>query len=531
MRLIVSRERCYDRMNAGFLARQRAQWEHCAAVIVSLHRIHQAKQLLKTYREQRAARKIAELQTLRQLRHDAQNRLRWLQKKRRAKDWGAGRERQWLTTVWHHWQTFTRDQRARRAAIIARLEHGQREWLTTKATRLQTFFRRTQQVRATLENEIVPRLHPVLMQLIDQAERAVSTTADLSDRTVQQQHFEAFYELMKQYMRTWREPTAQHELLAKRYGFELERLPLERIWRWLRRQARRDAVLSGWSLDLRASPRFTVRALRFLDRVSHYWELYDRVQWQCDRLETQREATFVARDYLVQLYRHELVRSAPIGWSSLSAAQRLTAVQLLRQANEIEALSSSSFEDATAFTTFHSVWTDLCERCLVMCADDGDSKCSGCGHRRYARSTAAQSSVAPLSPPRKPTIEGAKGDYVALRWVDDSERPDFLVIHAYLHALAPRRHPHRELFTLPSLWKAAMAKAFDVVAELYDGLGITTLDAILDTMSSQQRGVYYPKLAELFPRPVFETMERIATAMMRELERINRELLSGSSPP
>ncbi|KAJ0404101.1 hypothetical protein P43SY_000885 [Pythium insidiosum] len=200
MLLIVSRERCYDRMNAGFLARQREQWNRCAAVIASLHRIHQAKLLLKTYREQRAARRIAQLHFLRLQRHQAQEQLVWLRTKRRARAWGVQRQRQWLIAVWQNWVTFACEQVARKAAMVARLQHGQREWLVKKAMRLQAFFRRTQQLRATLEKEIVPRLHPVLMQLIDQAERGVSLVG-LSNRTKQQEHFQAFYELVEQHMR------------------------------------------------------------------------------------------------------------------------------------------------------------------------------------------------------------------------------------------------------------------------------------------------------------------------------------------
>ncbi|KAJ0395117.1 hypothetical protein ATCC90586_007747 [Pythium insidiosum] len=354
MLLIVSRERCYDRMNAGFLARQREQWNRCASVIASLHRIHEAKQLLKTYREQRAARRIAQLHYLRRQRHQAQEQLVWLRTKRRARAWGVQRQRQWLIAVWQNWVTFAREQVARKAAMVARLQHGQREWLVKKAMRLQAFFRRTQQLRATLEKEIVPRLHPVLMQLIDQAERGVSLVG-LSNRTKQQEHFQAFYELVEQHMRAWRVPSPQHQSVAQRYGAPLESLPLDRIWRWLQRRSRRDAVQSGWCLDLRSSPHFTVRGLRFLDRLSQYWGLYDRIQWQCARLETQQEAAFVARDYLVQLYRHALVRAAPMGWSGLLAAQREAAVRLLLRANAVETLPSNEFESSTAFMTFHTV--------------------------------------------------------------------------------------------------------------------------------------------------------------------------------
>ncbi|TMW68028.1 hypothetical protein Poli38472_007700 [Pythium oligandrum] len=73
MQLIVSRERCYDRMDAGLQQRQLQRWQHCATIVTSLYQILQAKKLRKHYREQRAMSKINNLVYLRRLRHEAQD--------------------------------------------------------------------------------------------------------------------------------------------------------------------------------------------------------------------------------------------------------------------------------------------------------------------------------------------------------------------------------------------------------------------------------------------------------------------------
>lgn len=297
----------------------------------------------------------------------------------------------------------------------------------------------------------------------------------------------------------------------------------------------------GGSVDL--LPPLTARALQFLAAFSRFHTTHALVQRQTELVWARYEAMMAMRDYLALLLAHDLVaisKAMDFGW-------RQRAIAFLRRGNRRERLpqqwaadnssSSSGFtpegsgsshyshDKDDAFTRFHCLWSrDLCEKCFALrptvnehvgAANSEPRECRSCGHRHLERSTACK-----LVPIASATASGSNNSVErglgAARWVCASERCDFLVANAFLHALAPASSANRSELRADELWTAALAHAQSPVAWLYTRERIATSDELLQRSSS------LPLNDPTIPEAVAATLELFADVLIAQLARIDR---------
>lgn len=549
-------------MNEKLRVRRERLWADSANAISLLYQIAKAKILMHRYRQQQAARKISRQFRLMKLRVQAKARLAWLQTKRRARLFSDARVRRWLVKVWNAWKSFIALERARKALIELRVERGMTKWIAERAVRLQRLHQITMVRRHAASEQYADQLDPVVLHTLEVLSRKM-TQQQPPMLTSKRELCTAFYEQLLQEVHAWRAPKTHLRFLARRYTLPLGALPVAKIKAWLKRR-RRNALNSVGFLDLR-SP-FPIRTLRFLAKVSSYYALQHRVASQTREIWIHYEAKMVVREYLALLYANNQVLYSPA--TTFSAQLRHEAVLLLRHKDQEEFMEAGSpllfssprvpaspplLPSRHAFTSFHCLWNDLCEKCLMLqppisqaTTVDGHSSvhlkrsCSCCGHRHFEKSTAVSQSYAafpkiahkpshstPSPQPVPTTISPSTANQQQQLLVSDSERCDFLVLNAFFQALAPLEHDNRSVHAPETLWKLAMVHAFNSVTLLYEQLHVTTLSSLLQLLTSRSSSSELresPEWEGVMPPPVLDKLLLLGTLLHAELLDVEQEL-------
>lgn len=551
----MSKEQCYERMNAQLQARHTQLWTGAASAIASLYHIAQAKILMHRYRQQRAARRIWCRYRLMQLRAQAKARRAWFETKRQARVFRDERIAQHKRRVWRAWRTCVDHEKRRQALIAQRVEQGLELWLATRALHLQRLHRIAMTRRSCMTEQLASELDPVVLHTLDVLTRKHTATATRLTVAAKRALCAAFYEQLLHNVSAWREPTAHMYMLARRYALELETLPRLEIRAWLELKQQHIGDAMGF-LDL-LQP-FPTRSLAFLAQVSLYYALADRVASQSHAIAVELEARMVVRAYLRLLYAHNQVQFSHA--TTYSAQHRAAAVRLLQQKDSEESMETAADVEserlqlrghvsASAFTSFHCVWSDLCEKCLMLqpSSDDADSfdapgnaqrqdrVCACCGHRRAERSTAAAPSYAAFQPTKHSahhTSEALTESSTHEQLVRDDERCDYFVLNAFFHALAPRGHANRDEHTPQTLWKLAMAHATAAVAHLYEDLRVVSLNTLLERLQrdvprdaspsqwSSERALAWTSVAPPQVLAIFSRFARVFVDELRATERV-----------
>lgn len=557
-RFVVSKERCYERMNEKLRARL---WADSANVIGSLYQIAKAKNLMHRYRQYHAAIKILRQFRLMKLRVQAKARILWLRTKRRAQQFHEKRVHRWLLTAWSAWKNFIALERVRKALVEQRVERGMTTWVTERAIRLQRLHQIAMTKRRAATEQYAHQLDPVVLHSIEVLSRKMALQQP-PELTPKRGLCTAFYEQLLHEMSTWRAPPPHLLFLAERYSLPLEALPVAKIKSWLKRRQRKVSNSVGY-LDLH-SP-FPIRTLRFLAKVSSYYALQHRVASQIRQTWIHYETKLVVREYLALLYANNQVLFSPA--TTFSAQLRHEAVLLLQRKDQEEFMETGSqalfsvtasprrpaspslLPSRHAFTSFHCLWNDLCEKCLMLqpqvATDDGHSSdhlkrsCSCCGHRHFKKSTAVNQSHAAFPQiAHKPShsisspMSSLKDQHHQLLF-SDSERCDFLVLNAFFQALAPLEHDNRTAHAPETLWKLAMAHAFNTVALLYEQLHVGSLSSLLQLLTSRSFSDLResPEWESVMPLPVLDKLLLLGTLLHDELLHVEQELRTRQTRP
>lgn len=535
-------------MNAQLHRRHEQLWTSSTTAIASLYHIATTKILVLRHRQQLAARKIVYWYRHLQLRQEANQRFKWLQTKQRARQLCASLVCKSVSVVWSIWKQYAERERARKAAIAERMQQGRTRWIRDQVVRIQRLHQLAMARRSITTAQLAPQFDPfVLRSLEEVARRLRSQHREPTKREL----CAALYEHLLQNVSSWRAPEPHLRYLAKRYSLQLEALPATRIRAWLRHKRRHVSDSEGF-LDLH-SP-FPTRTLEFLAQMSTYYALERLVSSQRMQVRAQYEARMVVREYLALLYANNQVLYTP---ATISSAQcRREAVEILQRRDGEEWMhptdasgkrpdpSSVDNENASAmtrhaFTSFHCVWSDLCEKCLAL-QHHQSRTCACCGHRHSERSTAATPGHAASRKSRLRSLAPESGEDSQSnasaspsnnpqeqlpRLVHDQERCDFLVINAFFHALAPLEHENRTAHAPEVIWKLAMAHATASVAILYDELKILSLDSMLRFLHRQrQTRPDDAKFESIAPPQVLDKLLLLGKLLYDELLSVDQEL-------
>lgn len=481
-------------MNRELYARLLRLWDASARIIAGLYRLLQAKTLLRHLRHDRSARAIASAYRHSRERVEAKRELAWRRNKRRAAELARRTKNKRLCLIWRGWQCAVDSSRHQRQLIAQRVAAGVANWLRAQVQRLVDWWRRCLAERERLTLSVLPTIDPLVLNMMQHAVASVDGVMD--DLSRRRHSFLLFRDELVTELTRWRAPSVHEYELAKRYDQPLDDLPLGEIWAWV-------ATLSG--LDL-FQP-FTARTLRILSELSQFYSLHNRVDVQVSRVWSIFEATMTMRDYLALLYEHDMVAWQPA--STFLFQQRQRAAAKLQAANNNDQALVALTGNHRGFTSFHCLWSgDLCERCLMLQPKTTRPReCACCGHRHSQRATEATKAVS------RPWTSGSSNQRVA-----DIERCDLLVVHAFLHALAPANHANRAEFPIETLWKLAVTQASAPVGLLYRQESIATLDDLLSARVRLQD-------CSFLPAPVLAKLELFAAVLTAELDRSDCMLL------
>jgi hypothetical protein len=480
-RMLQSKDLCYDRIHAAWVIRNQQVWNASAKVIAGLYHIQQAKVERRQLRRDRAARRIVRLYRDVQARTSARQSLRWEKVKRQAKDIASRKLRALLQLAWSGWLRCVQKEAKRRELMAQREAAGWRKWRDEKASRFLSAYRRRLAKRVLLEHEVMNELDARVLRHI---RTAVQTTATKTAREVSS----TFLLLLRNDIWTWQVPEKQLHFLAQRYALPLDSLPLQQLHHWLVEEA-------PVFVDLFAP--LPTQTLRVLQHLSQYFTLHSRVLLQTQRVREVYEARLLMREYLALMNTANLVRLSPS--TTYSSQQRQRAVAILHEKDRVEHLPSCKTRtlhmdvegdrdtavERDAFTSFYCVWNHrLCRRCLAMKSDEGSRQCKCCGLQPYEVNTTAtdlrlESSQVSLGKARALSPGRSTAPRRTL-WASSTERCDFMVLNAFLHARAPVDHANRRVHSVEVLWKLAMRDGYEAMAELYNRLPDGSLNDLLN---------------------------------------------------
>lgn len=345
--------------------------------------------------------------------------------------------------TWSGWVRCVQMEAQRRTTIADREAAGLMKWQNTKARQFRSAYRARVMKRDVLEHEVMNQLDTRVLQHI----RAAVQTSDKETCTLSAQEVSSsFLLLIRSDVWTWQVPDNQLYLLAQRYDLPLELLPLKRIYHWL-------AGESPAFVDLYAP--LPTQTLLLFSHLSQCFSLHSRILLQIRRIHEAYEARMLMREYLALLYTANVVRLSPS--TTFSSEQRQRAVDILRGKDRVEYLpilqgrevesganlnNQGILVQRGAFTSFHCGWNHrLCERCLAMgpARQESSRQCKCCGHHQYEANTVARDL-------RLEAQEAFPENDAPARvlWASSSERCDFMVLNAFLHALSPVGHDNRE---------------------------------------------------------------------------------------
>lgn len=558
LRFIVSKEHCYERMNEKLRVRRERLWADSANTIGSLYQIAKAKILMHRYHQHQAARKISLQYRLMKLRVQAKDHLNWLRTKWRARLFHEMRVSKWLLQVWTAWKKFITFERARKASIEQRVERGMTKWITEKVFRLQRLHEIAMTNRRAATEQYAGQLDPVVLHSLEVQSQKVALELQ-PELTAKRELCAVLYEQLLQEVSTWRAPTPHLIFLAERYTLPLEALPVAKIKSWLKRR-RRNVSNSVGFLDLHAP--FPIRTLRFLAKVSSCYALQHHVASQSRQIWVHYEAKMVVREYLALLYLNNQVVFSPA--TTFSPQLRHEAVLILRRKDQEEAMETGSTAlfssprlplslpapsqpSRHAFTSFHCLWNDLCEKCIMLqsspvSAGDGHSSvhlrrsCSCCGHRHFEKSTLVNQSYAAFpkiaykpsqsspSSAAPTTMSSSTGQQQYRKLFSDSERCDFLVLNTFFQALAPLEHANRTVHAPETLWKLAMAHALGAVTFLYEQLHVASLSSLLHKLKANVSSGEMAEWEGVMPPQVLDKLLLLGTLLHDELLSVEQEV-------
>lgn len=545
-RLVVSKELCYERLNEQLRRRHEQLWTSSATVLASLYHIARSKALLYRHHQQHAASTVVRWYRLVRLRREAEKCLAWLRIEQQAHELSAGLVRRRLAATWGQWKRHTESARARNETIAERIRHGDRRWITAHARRIHQLYEIAMAKRRLATERLTPQLDADVLRLLD-----VVLASQASRLTDKRAICTAFYDRLVADVSVWRAPEPHLRFLAKRYGLRLEALPVNKIRAWLTRRQQHVADSDGF-LDLYAP--LVVRTLEFVAEVSAYYTLQTRVASQRRLVLAQYEAKIVVRHYLALLYANHRVVFSPATTASAQLREQALVVLVRRDKEEWikdpvatelgrESVSfRSEVPTRDAFTSFHCVMSDLCEKCLAL-QHPPQQSCLCCGHQRFERSTAAAPGHAVSSTVRRRAAserasslsaalddDNDHNDNLSDQLIDSQEACDFLVLNAVFHALAPLGHENRHAHASATLWKLAMAHATPCVAILYEQLQVQSLDRLLRVLHRMQtRGRDAEEAFErVVPPQVLEKLWLFGTLLFDELLSVNKELRKSS---
>ncbi|GMF50723.1 unnamed protein product [Phytophthora fragariaefolia] len=483
VRMLQSKELCYERIHASWVIRNQKLWDASARIIAGLYHIQRAKQERVFLRRDRAARLILRLYRDVQARTAAKQSLQWKKVKLHAKELAKRKLRSLVQLTWSGWQRYTRKEAQRKTIIAFREASGLTKWEKTMARRFLYAYRMRIANREHLEREIVSQLDARVLHHI----RTAIQTSDVGPfpRSVHDIS-SLFLLLIRNDVWAWQVPNEQLYFLAQRYSLPLDLIPLKQIHHWL-------AEESPSFVDLYAP--LPTQTLLLFDTLSQHFALHSRILAQIQQIREAYEAHMLMREYLALLYSANVVRLSPS--TTFSSQQRQRAVDILFEKDRVEYLpnlNSTEFPSGgfrknpvvlvqrDAFTSFHCVWNHhLCERCLAMRSAKLELSwnCKCCGHHHYEANTMSRSLQLEA---QGVFIEKNSQDCNPTRvmWASTSERCDFVILNAFLHALAPVNHENREKYSVEVLWKLAMRDAYEPMIKLYNQLQTGSLNDLLN---------------------------------------------------
>ncbi|GMF21515.1 unnamed protein product [Phytophthora lilii] len=499
-RMLHSKDLCYDRIHAAWVIRNHQLWNASAKIIAGLYHIRQAKLERYSLRQTHAARRILRLYRDVQAQITAKQSLQWRRVKRRAKDIANRKLCVLMQLTWSSWLWYVKKESQRRKLIAEREAAGLMRWQNGMAQWFLLAYRKRVLLRDRLEQIIMKKLDSEVLKHI----RAAITVDDDDFSICSAQNISSsFLLLVRNDIWAWQVPDKHLYFLAQQYNLPLDVLPLKQIHSWLGDEAPNF-------VDLYAP--LPTQTLVVLKQLSHYFSLYSRVKMQVRSVCEIYEAHMVTREYLAVMYTSNIVRLTPA--TSFSSEQRKRAIQLLQQKDRAEYVLTMKIDSNTQAN----------QEVLRPKVLEVSRQCECCGHHQYEDNTIARDLrlVSQDASSKSTALDEVACYAVALRtmWANRNERCDFIVLHAFLHALAPVDHCNRELHSIDVLWKLAISSAYQPIAKLYEYFSISSLNELLNASREEMKSW----TTSCCPQGVYTQLDRFISVLKDEWIQLNARL-------